>query len=111
MSIRLMIADDHAAVRAGVISLIQDTDIKVVCESETCEQTVELALSSKPDVLLLDVRLAGSDGLSALKQIHRENPRIAVLIFSALEDVKAMAHSHSLAPWASCPKAPSETTS
>ena len=58
MSIRLMIADDHAAVRAGVISIIQGTEIEVICQAETCEQTVKLARTFQPDVLLLDVRLA-----------------------------------------------------
>ncbi len=96
MSVRLMIADDHAAVRVGVISLIRGTEIELICQAETCEQTVKFALVSEPDVLLLDVRLAGSDGLSALEQIHRENPHIAVLIFSADEDFKAMVHAHKL---------------
>ena len=72
MSIRLMIADDHLAIRAGVISLIQGTEIELVCQSETCDQTVKFALTCKPDVVLLDLRLEGSDGLSALEQIKRE---------------------------------------
>ena len=74
MSVRLMIADDHAAVRVGVISLIRGTEIELICQAETCSRPSSLLSFLKPDVLLLDVRLAGSDGLSALEQIHRENP-------------------------------------
>ena len=70
MSVRLMIADDHPAVRAGVVSIIQGTEIEMVCQAETYEQTVKFALTCQPDVLLLDVRLAGADGLSALEQIN-----------------------------------------
>lgn len=91
-----MIADDHVAVRAGVTSLIQGTEIEMVCQAETCEQTVKFALACQPDVLLLDIRLASVDGLSALEQIFRENPRISVLIFSASEEVKTMAHARKL---------------
>lgn len=93
MSVRLMIADDHLAIRAGVISLIQGTEIELVCQAETCDQTVKFALTCKPDVVLLDLRLEGSDGLNALEQIKRENPNIAVLIFSSADEVKEMAHA------------------
>ena len=93
MGIRVMIADDHAAIRAGVISLVQGTEVEVVCQAETCEQTVKLALASHPNVLLLDVRLGNCDGLTALAQIKRQNPKIAVLMFSVSEEVKDMAHA------------------
>lgn len=96
MAIRLMIADDHAAIRAGVISLIQGTEIEMVCQSETCDQTVKYALACQPDVLLLDVQLAGEDGLMALEQIKRDNPKISVLIFSVSEEVKDMALARKL---------------
>jgi DNA-binding NarL/FixJ family response regulator len=86
-----MIADDHVAVRAGVVRLIQGTEIEMVCQAETCEQTVEFALTCQPDILLLDLRLADSDGLLALEQIKLANPRLPVLIFSASEELKTMA--------------------
>ncbi len=91
-----MIADDHVAIRAGVIGMIQGTEIEVVCQAETCEQTVKFALTCQPDVLLLDVRLSDRDGLSALEEIKRASPGISVLIFSACEEVKTMAHARSL---------------
>ena len=96
MGIRLMIADDHVAIRAGVTSLIQGTEIEIVCQSETSEQTVKYALTCQPDVLLLDLRLEGSDGLTALEQIKCANPKIAVLIFSSTDEVKEMAHARKL---------------
>ena len=74
MGVRLMVADDHVAVRAGVMSLTQGTEIEVVCQAETFEQTVKFALTCQPDVLLLDLRLGGSDGLRALEQIKAREP-------------------------------------
>jgi DNA-binding NarL/FixJ family response regulator len=96
MGIRLMVADDHVAIRAGVASLIQGTEIEMVCQAETAEETVKFALACKPDVLLLDVRLTDSDGMSALEEIKRKNPKIAVLIFSATDEVKEMALARKL---------------
>ena len=96
MGVRLMVADDHVAVRAGVASLIQGTEIEMVCQAETCEETVKFALACQPNVLLLDVRLANCDGLVALEEIKRKSPGIRVLIFSASEDVKAMALARKL---------------
>ena len=81
---------------AGVASLIRGTDIELVCQAETCEQTVKFALACQPDVLLLDVRLAGSDGLRSLEEIKHENPNISVLIFSATEEVKDMAFARKI---------------
>jgi DNA-binding NarL/FixJ family response regulator len=96
MSVRLMIADDHLAVRTGVVSLIQGTEIELVCQAETCDQTVKFALACQPDVLLLDLRLSGSDGLDALERIKRDNPKIGVVIFSSADEVKEMAHSRKM---------------
>jgi DNA-binding NarL/FixJ family response regulator len=96
MTIRLMIAEDHPIIRAGVMQLMQGTEIELICQAETSEQTVRIAMACQPDVLLLDIQLAGSDGLSALEQIHRENPAIAVLVFSSSEDVKEMALARKL---------------
>jgi len=91
MALRLMIADDHAALRNGVVEFLQGTEIEAVCQAKTCKETVERALADKPDVLLLDVRMSDGDGLKALEAIRRQDPQMAVLIFSASEDVKEMA--------------------
>src|SRR5208282_3008902 len=104
MNIRLMIADDHVAIRAGVISLIQGTEIEMICQAETCEDTVKFALTCQPDVLLLDIRLADSDGLIALERIKLENSEIAVIIFSAVEEVKEMARARQLGAEGFLPK-------
>jgi NarL family two-component system response regulator LiaR len=87
-----------------LIALIQGTEIEVICQAETSEQTVKFANACRPDVLLLDIRLGGSDGLCALEQIHRENAGIAVLIFSSSDEVKEMAHAWKLGAKGFVPK-------
>jgi DNA-binding NarL/FixJ family response regulator len=96
MAVRLMIADDHLAVRKGVIEFVQGTEIEVVCQAESCAETVKYALTCKPDVLLLDVSMASEDGLAALETIRRDNSQIAVVIYSSSEDVKDMAKAKQL---------------
>jgi DNA-binding NarL/FixJ family response regulator len=96
MAIRLMIADDHLAIRRGVIEFIHGTEIEAVCQAETCQETVEYALACKPDVLLLDVRMGHADGLEAMEELRRRECDIPVLIFSASEEVKDMAKARQL---------------
>ena len=75
MSIRLLIADDHEVVRAGLKSLLADVrDIQVVAEAANGEDAVRLAHRHRPQVVLLDVRMVGGDGLAALGQLREELP-------------------------------------
>jgi two-component system nitrate/nitrite response regulator NarL len=91
-----MIADDHIAIRAGVTSLIQGTEIELVCQAETSEQTLKHALACEPDVLLLDLFMPDGDGLRVLESIKRARPNLPVLIFSACDELKPMAVAHQL---------------
>ena len=64
--IRIVIADDHEVVRCGLASLLDNSNIKIVAEAESGDEAVKLAKKHKPDVILLDVRMApGTDGLVA----------------------------------------------
>ncbi|MHB9049329.1 MAG: response regulator, partial [Pirellulales bacterium] len=82
MSIKLLIADDHSMVRAGLKSLLEGTEIKVVAEAATGQEALRLALSKKIDVALLDVRMPDGDGLNALGRIKLEKPDLPVLLLS-----------------------------
>ena len=58
MAISIVIADDHEVVRAGLKSLLHDTDIKIVAEADNGTTALKLTLKHKPDLALLDVRMA-----------------------------------------------------
>ena len=96
MSIRLMICDDHPAIRAGLESLLEGSGIDVALQAETCDEAVRLADKGKPDIILLDIRLGDEDGLDALRKIKRNHPSMPVLIFSIADDLNDMAHAHKL---------------
>ena len=71
--IKVGLADDQALVRAGFKALLDsDPDIEVVGEAEDGSRAIELARSHRPDVILMDIRMPGMDGLTATKEIVRD---------------------------------------
>ena len=72
MSVRVLLADDQALVRAGFRALLDATDgIEVVGEAGDGDEAVRLAVELVPDVVLMDVRMPGTDGLAATGADHR----------------------------------------
>jgi DNA-binding NarL/FixJ family response regulator len=91
--IRLLVADDHAVVRQGVIAILKGSGIQVVGEAETGNQAIEQAKKLQPDVVLLDVRMPDTDGLQAIPGIHDRAPRTAVIVFTAHENPSYVARA------------------
>ncbi len=69
MSIRLLIADDHAVVRAGLRSMVAGSDIEIIAEASNGTQAFALAAERRPDVVLLDVRMPDTDGITCLGRL------------------------------------------
>lgn len=83
--INIIIADDHAILRAGLKQILAETqDFAVIAEAQNATEAIRLACmpDSKADVLLLDISLPDRSGIEALKYIKRENQHIAVLMLS-----------------------------
>ena len=82
--IRILIADDHAVVRAGLKQLLADAFPQAEFhESATIQETLELLRKGRWDLLLLDLFMPGGHGLGVLQDARRSNPRIPVLVFSS----------------------------
>jgi DNA-binding NarL/FixJ family response regulator len=97
MSIRLLIADDHEVVRAGLKSLLADVrDVEVVAEAAEGEEAVRLALRHRPNVVLMDVRMNKSDGLVALGRLRDELPGVPVIMFSGYDNPTYVARAVAL---------------
>ena len=84
--IRLLIADDHEAVRCGVKTLVEGTEIQVVAEATNGQDAVKFALETEVDVVLMDIRMPDGDGLTALGRIKLEKPDLPILLISAFEN-------------------------
>jgi DNA-binding NarL/FixJ family response regulator len=85
--IRVLLVDDHAEYRTGLRQMLtySDQPIEVVGEAGHGAAAVELAVQLQPDVILMDIRLPGVDGLNATEQILTTNPRIRVLMLTSFE--------------------------
>jgi len=81
--IKVIIADDHAIVRRGIKEILDETDtIRVIDEVQNGKELINKLLSSKYDVVLLDINMPGSNGLEILKDIKKINPYQVVLMLS-----------------------------
>lgn len=82
---RVMLVDDHALVRAAVRQALTAPDIEVVGEAATADEALIVAPRLRPDLLLLDINLPGSDGLRLLRELGPRLPetRIVMLTVSA----------------------------
>ena len=97
MSVRLIIADDHVVVLDGLKSLLGDVrDIEIVAEAADGEEAARLARRHRPDVVLLDVRMPGTDGLAVLGQLRSELPTAAVVMFSSYDNPTYIARAVAL---------------
>ena len=84
---RVVIADDHRLILDGIKRALEDAnDFEVVGEASSGSQVMPLVRSASPDLVLLDLRMPGLDGLSALERIKREYPDVKVVILSASSD-------------------------
>ena len=96
MSTRLLIADDHAVVRAGIRSMVEDSDVQIVAEAGNGNEALQLADKHSPDVVMLDVRMPENDGIACLGRLRAEVPELPVLMFSAYDNPTYIARAVAL---------------
>jgi len=86
--IRLVIADDQALVRAGLRLILEaEDDLDVVAEAADGEEAIAVIAASRPDVVLMDVRMPRTDGITATRRLLAEQPDAPpVLMLTTFED-------------------------
>ena len=86
MSVRLLLADDHPVVRAGLAGMLAaEADLEIVGEAADGEQACALARELHPDVVLMDLRMPGVDGVAATAVISAELPDTRVLVLTTYD--------------------------
>lgn len=83
---KILVADDHALFRDGIVSLLEAARHTVVGQAGDGNEAVESALRLKPDVILMDISMPELDGLQALRNIKTKAPQIKVVILTASEE-------------------------
>ena len=90
--IRILVADDHPIVREGLVhALNRQSDMCVIAEASNGQEVCHLYDKLAPDLLLLDLRMPGKDGLEVIKELMTRlpNPRILVMtVCQAIEDIR-----------------------
>ncbi len=85
--IRILIVDDHPVVRQGLRSLLSNhSDMQIVAEAEQAQQALSAARQHSPDVVVLDIRLPGMNGIEVARQLHRERPQIRIIMLTSYDD-------------------------
>jgi len=85
--LRILVADDHPVFRTGIKALLQATlEIELVGEATTGDSAVELAAQLQPDLVLMDIKMPGLNGIEATRKIVHTSPHIRVLVVTMFED-------------------------
>jgi NarL family two-component system response regulator YdfI len=85
--IRVVVADDHLIVREGLRLILEtDPEIELVGDAPDGASAVRLVGEAQPDVVLMDLRMPGLDGIQAIEQIHAQWPQITVVILTTYNE-------------------------
>jgi len=89
----VLLVDDHAIWRGGVKSMLEDTTFRVVGEASSGREALEQARALRPQLVLLDIRMAGGDGLDALETLKAEHPLLIVVMLTTYDNPTFMARA------------------
>ena len=83
---RVLIVEDEPILRGALAEMLEAKELSVAGEAADGEEAVRLAAEVHPDVVLMDLRLPGMDGIEATKRIKAIEPRVQILVLSAYDD-------------------------
>jgi len=86
-TIKVLVVDDQVLICDGIAKLLEgEKDIEVVGRAYSGQEAIEKAERLKPDIILMDIRMPGIDGISATKMIKAQNPSIQIIAISVYEE-------------------------
>lgn len=90
--IHVVVVDDHSVIRMGLRTLLDEggADFRLVGEAADGVTALRLIADLQPDVVLMDVRMPGMDGIAAVERIRRDWPQVAVLILTTYDEDDAL---------------------
>jgi len=88
--IRVMVVDDHEVVRQGIRALLEASGMRVLAEAGGVAEAIERAASVRPDIIVMDVRLADGSGIEATREIRAMRPETRVVMLTSFADDEAL---------------------
>ncbi|MGB9180892.1 MAG: response regulator transcription factor [Pyrinomonadaceae bacterium] len=83
----IVLADDHRIVRQGLRALLAaEADFKVIGEADDGREALEVVRRLNPDVLVLDLMMPGLNGLEVARQLHKQSPKVGIVVLSMYDD-------------------------
>ena len=83
--IRLLIVDDHVAIRIGLTSILEAHGISVIGAAASGRDALAILALSLPDIILVDLRMHGMDGISLIQQVRQRHPSVRTIVFTSYE--------------------------
>ena len=84
---RILIVDDQVITRSGLQNLLTtQPDLEIIGEAKDGQEAIEMASDLQPDVILMDLRMPGTNGIEATRRIRRTSPHIHILVLTVFED-------------------------
>lgn len=96
MGINVLAVDDHDVVLAGLGALFSGTEIGLGSTAKSSAEALEKLRQKRPDVVLMDIRMPGVDGLSTLAKIKTDHPDLPVLMYTAYDNPTYIARAMAL---------------
>ncbi|QXO94717.1 response regulator [Methanospirillum purgamenti] len=86
--VRILVVDDTRFMRTILVNILTEDGFEIVGEAEDGQQAVEMYLTTKPDLVLMDIIMPKMDGMMALKTILGINPEAKVLMVTAIQSIE-----------------------
>jgi DNA-binding NarL/FixJ family response regulator len=86
MPTRLLLADDHALVRQGLMAFLERQGFQIVGEASDGQEAVRLAVKSQPDVAVLDISMPVLNGVDAARELKKSSPKTKVILLTKHEE-------------------------
>ncbi len=93
---RLLVVDDHEIIRLGLRLMLQGLDLQIVGEASNATEAIEAVQNLQPNVVLMDIRMEGGDGLNTLGRMKLDNPDLPIVLYSAYDNPTYIARAVAL---------------
>jgi len=91
LSIRLIIVDDHPMVREGLSAMLSTCqDITIVGSCSNSNEAIEMALQEEPDIILMDIKMKGVNGINTAREILNQKPQTKIIFLTVFEDTESI---------------------